>query len=140
MAYCSAQDLIDLRIASEAELIALSDDDGAGIVDTTVVEAAAEQASLEVDAHLAGVVAAPLAEAPSLIKRLAAILTFFHLHPDPTDHATEQYRRALGTLRQIRSGEIPLAADGELATRDDSLQWGETSERVWGRPQNGGLR
>lgn len=142
MAYCTAQDLIDLRMASERELIQLSDEAGEGTLDTAVITAAAEQAALEIDAYLSAQVVVPLASPSDGIKRLAAILTYFHLFPEPTEHASDQYQRALVELGAIASGALPIDATGaRVATHwPDALEWADGPGRIFRRPDSGGLR
>ena len=76
MAYCTQNDL--LNQLSEAELVQLTDDAGAGTVDTTKVDAALAAASATIDAYAGGRYALPL-QASEKIKQLCVDLAIYEL-------------------------------------------------------------
>ena len=75
MTYITAQDVAD-RIGKD-ELIVLSDREGTGEVNTSVVAQAIQDASDEINMHLACRYRLPLAEVPDTLKRLAVNLTVY---------------------------------------------------------------
>ena len=136
--YCTLQDLLDLRLCTEAELIQLTDTDGQGAIDEAAVAGAAETAAIEIDPYLASKTAVPLAAVPAPVVRLAGVLTRYYLYVHaPTEHVQRQYDAAIRTLERIASGQILIGADVP-APSSDGMQW-ESIPVVWGRGSGGGL-
>lgn len=138
-AYCTAADLIALRVATEEELIQLTGA-GLGVIDEGAVSAAAETAAIEIDPYLAGKTAVPLAEVPDPVRRLACILTRYNLYTsDPTEHVQRQYDAAIRTLRGIADGTLQIGASVPALPEDDGPQF-DALPPVWGRNSTtGGL-
>ncbi len=109
--YCSLDDL--LARVDEATLVALADDDGDGAVDAGVIEAAATDASAEIDAALAGRYAVPFSPVPDLIRGLCASLAadalFRRRRETPSAAHAVEAERSRALLRLLASGDIALA-------------------------------
>lgn len=107
MSYCAAQDLIDRF--GESELVQTADRDLDGVWDADVVAGAIADTDAEIDAHLAGRYALPLATAPALLTGIACDLVRFRLW---VDAAPERIVAAAGharrLLRDLASGALPL--------------------------------
>lgn len=139
--YCTLADLLRLRLATEAELIQLTDPAGLGTIDEDAVTAAAISASIEIDPYLAPRLAVPLTTVPEPVCRLAGILTVYSLYGlAPTEHRQRQYEAALKTLSQIAAGTLSIGAETAAAPAPagDSVRWG-SEPAAWGRGADGGL-
>jgi len=136
--YCTAQDLLDLRLCTEAELIQLTDTQGLGVIDAPTVAAAAETAAIEIDPYLAAKTPVPLTVVPAPVVRLAGVLTRFYLYSQaPTEHVQRQYDAAIRSLEQIAKGQLLVGAEVP-APSPEAVQW-ESVPTVWGRGSDGGL-
>ena len=138
--YCTLADLLRLRLATEAELIQLTDTAGLGVIDADAVTAAATAAAIECDPYLAARLSVPLTTIPEPVVRLAGILTVYHLYGlAPTEHRQRQYEAAIKTLTQIAAGTLRLGTEASTPPpADDAVQWGSTPA-AWGRGADGGL-
>lgn len=113
MSYATLAQLTD-RYGADL-LIACTDrtDPPAGAIDAAAVARALADAAAEIDGHLAGRYALPLAEVPPLVTDIALALAIWRLHrfaPDPKIEA--DWREALRKLAAIARGEIRLTAAG----------------------------
>jgi len=115
MSYCTVDDL--RLLLPEDELIQLSDDDGIGVLDESVVDRAIEEASREVDAYVGLVRTVPIpdAEVPGLVRDLTARLAIYHLFrrralrlDQIPEVWQEERRQALRTLERIARGQLRL--------------------------------
>jgi len=101
----------DLGIPEEV-LIRLTDDEGAGSVNTTRAEAAIASAQALVDAALTRLYDLPLADAPELIKKLTSDLTVYNMYLRLGSMPAEvraAYADSVSVLDKIASGAlIPL--------------------------------
>lgn len=137
--YCTLADLLRLRIATDAELIQLTDPSGLGVIDTAAVSAAAVAASIEIDPYLAPRLTVPLTTVPEPVCRLAGILTVYNLYGlAPTEHRQRQYEAAIKTLASIAAGTLSVGAGETAAPADATVQWG-SEPAAWGRGPGGGL-
>jgi len=78
MSYATYQDLI--QIHDERTIIELSDDNGDGVADVAVIDAALAQADAEIHARVSRRFAVPLSPIPALAISLAATLVVGLLH------------------------------------------------------------
>lgn len=135
--YCTAQDLIALRIATVEELVQLTGP-GLGVIDEAEVAGAAEAAAIEIDPYLAGKTAVPLASVPDPVRRLACVLTRFNLYTfDPPEHVQRQYDASIRTLRGIADGILQIGALVPAPAGDDGPQF-DAIAPVWGRDRDSG--
>lgn len=139
MSYCTLADILALRIATEAELIQLTDAGGLGVIDESAVEAAAAAASIEIDPYLSPRMTLPLTSVPDPVRRWAAILTVYQLYGlAPTEHRQRQYEAAIKALTQVASGTLSLGVAESTVSTPDSILWG-SEPAAWGRGTDGGL-
>lgn len=112
MSYCELADLEEQ--ISEDELIALSDDAGAGIVDVSVTARAIADADAVVDAYCQDRYTVPLTPVPAMIRRLAVDIAIYNFYSRRDDTAPEirkdRYKEAIRFLEKVSKGEIGLGA------------------------------
>ncbi len=112
MAYATLAD-IEKWIDADT-LVRLTDDGGLGIVDTAVVDAVLDAASLEIDGYLGGRYTLPLAQPPAILAKLCVDIAGYLLHirrdEVPADYWTRQYDNAVAFLRRVADGRISLGA------------------------------
>jgi phage gp36-like protein len=112
MPYASAlqmEEQIGLR-----ELIALTDRDNVGVVDSTVLSRALADADAEIDSYLAGRYPLPLAGVFPVLTRHACNMARYYLSgADVTevDAVRSRYKDAIRYLESVRDGKTRLAAD-----------------------------
>lgn len=121
MAYCTQADL--LMQISENDLIQLTDDAGAGAVDTDVVDRAIADADAEIDAYCGGRYEVPFATVPAVVRKTAVDIVLYNLcgrQPlGDMDERTRRYEAALRLLREVARGTASLGA-GAPSTDDDT--------------------
>jgi phage gp36-like protein len=109
--------LSDIQQAVPADvLVELTDDAGAGAVDDTVVDAALERASSEIDAYVGVRYAVPLETAHPLVKKLCTDLSVYYLYlrvGKVSDALQRTYDNAVRLLRDISKGIVSLGAEPE---------------------------
>jgi len=111
MAYC---DLDDLKNSiSEAEIIQLTDDDDAGVVDTDKTDAAIEYADEMINGYLRGRYETPLDPVPDAVKNISIDLAMYRLFwrrnkLDIPDSMQALYKNAIDALKQMQKGVIIL--------------------------------
>ncbi len=97
---------------SDDELIRLTDDQDSGGIDTVIVAAAIETASVEIDSWLGERYTLPLNPVPGIVGHLASDLTIYNLyarnHEGPTEHWQKRYENATAMLARIAHGKISL--------------------------------
>jgi phage gp36-like protein len=137
MAYCTQTD-IEKRL-TEATLIELTDDAGAGSVDVDVVDAAISDAGEQIDAYLAMRYSLPLASTPGIVTRLAADLAVCALYarrahlnlPDPWRRRCDAAERI---LEQLGKGALSLDVPSPAGSADDGIAvTSDADDRVFSR-------
>lgn len=131
MAY-SAQADVELASGGLANLISLTDFDGAGIVNATSLTAAIASADSWIDSYLQSRYATPLNPVPEHIKRLSAAETVYQLkvaRRAVTDDDRLEHGERLEHLRDISAGRAAIGVDpppakstsvvSEAGTRED---------------------
>ncbi|MFZ2269044.1 MAG: DUF1320 domain-containing protein [Azonexus sp.] len=119
MSYATLQDLIDRF--KESEIIQLTDEAGAGVVDPAPVVLALADADAEINAALVGRYSLPLGTVPDLLVRIASDLARESLYADrPTETVAERAKTARALLLQIAAGKMRL--DVAAAAAEESLQ------------------
>lgn len=109
-----------------------------------LINGALADADSEIDGYVATRYNVPLNPAPSIVKRLACDLARHHLYDDQVTEVIQKRRdAAVAVLRDISAGKVSL---GTTATGDTApiAQGGmveiTSPTKVFGRPDNGGLR
>ena len=109
-AYCTINDIKD--IIPERDLIQLTDDDGAGEIDTSRVDNAIKDASNEIDSWIGKKCKLPLTTVPPVVKSLAARMAAYNVHmrrPDAMpEEIKERNKAAMKTLEAFAAGKITL--------------------------------
>ena len=101
---------------SEEELIQLTDDDGLGMINQTVVDEICERASAEIDGYLATRYSVPLDTPHILIKRICVDLVLYYLklrRSMVTDDIRDRKKNADKLLDKISKGQIKLGVSEE---------------------------
>jgi len=116
--YCSQSDL-ENRIDPQV-LRALTDDDGDGLADEAVVEAAIGDADALIDTYLRARYAVPLDPAPEVVKSISAAVAIYFLLTRrreivPSEHQ-KRYEEAIGLLDRLARGVIALGAGQSSAS------------------------
>lgn len=109
MAYASSADMT-ARFGLQ-EVIALTDRGNTGDMDETVLGPALTEATAEVEGHLAGRYALPLAEVPPLVTGLVCDIARYRLcgaSALETDAVRNRYRDAVRMLELIGAGKVSL--------------------------------
>jgi phage gp36-like protein len=113
MAYSSLDDIKD--VIPEGFIIQLTDDAGAGSIDTQKVSKAIADADEVIDGYLRGRYTLPLPAVPSLIRKLSVDLAVFNLYSRRPELAMPEtvmvrYNSAIKMLEGIQKGVITLGA------------------------------
>jgi phage gp36-like protein len=110
MAYATAADMV--AQLGEREVIALTDRDNLGVVDETVLAAALDKASAEIDGYLAaGGYEVPLASPPSILAIYCCDIARYRLvgaAAVETETARNRYKDAMKFLESVRDGRLKL--------------------------------
>jgi len=116
MAYCTQADL-DAAVDSTT-LMQLTDDEGAGSINTTRLQRAMDDATAEVDGHIRGRYSVPLATVPPFIRVLTVHLAIHALYArrggafgDLPPAVAQRYKSAQDALRAIREGKLDLGVE-----------------------------
>ncbi len=132
--YCSQDDLLE-RI-SEQELVNLTDDDDAGVVDESKLTRAIADADAEIDGYVGKRHPVPLSPVPTLIRKVSVETTIYHLYSirmgAPPDWK-ERYDNNVRILKAISSGAISLGADDPDGAPANEPPEVEANDRVFSR-------
>lgn len=112
MSYATLQDMTDQF--GEREVIALTDRDNLGTIDTTVLDRALAHADALIDSHLVGRYPLPLVGIYPLLKNYACDIARYMLSgAEVTEVETvrSRYKDAIHYLVAVRDGKIKLGAD-----------------------------
>jgi phage gp36-like protein len=123
MPYCTQSDILE-RISID-ELIGVTDDAGAGIVDTSVVARAIADADAEIDSYAASRYSVPFATVPAMIRKISveiAVYNLFARRRGATSNTKERYDAALKFLKSVANGEVTLGADAPAESADDGIE------------------
>jgi len=111
---------------SEAELIQLTDDEGAGVVDEDKVTDAIADADSEIDGYLRGRYPLPLSPVPRILKNLSvgiALYYLFHRKQISSEVIDKRYENAVKLLVKISDGKVQLVeADGDAVVDEGGPQ------------------
>lgn len=110
MTYAVQQDMIDRF--GEAEIIAITDRTGAGIIDATVLDQALADADDSINVYLVERYTLPLSTVPTVLVRLACDLARFNLYAEaPTEEVRNRRNDAITLLGQIAINKAGLGLD-----------------------------
>ena len=107
--YCTQDDILDL--IDERQLIQLTDDTHAGVVDSAVVTRMVEDADAEIDGYLAKRFAVPVDPVPGALRKVSvdiAIYNLFSRRNIDDEVRTRRYDQALKKLEQVAAGKMTL--------------------------------
>lgn len=108
MSYCTKDDII--KLLPEAQLIRLTDDEGAGAVNDTRVQEAIDSAAEEMDAYLGAKYELPLTSTPPILGKMNVDMAIFNLYSRVKETIPEmrqkRYDRAIKMLEDIRDGKL----------------------------------
>ena len=117
MAYCTLTDL--QAVIPQEDLIQLTDDLGAGVIDQVVVDALAADAAELIDGYLRGRYALPLEPVPGIVRQIAVDLTTYRLYcrrmPTVPEGIAARQANAQKLLDSIQSGKLTLGASAPLS-------------------------
>lgn len=105
------------------ELVALTDRDNLGVVDTAIFQAALDRASDEIDIYLAARYATPMAVVPGLIVTCCIDIARYRLsgaEVSETDPVRTRFKDAIRFLESVRDGKTKLGAEVAVATSDSA--------------------
>lgn len=140
MTYATQQNLIDRF--GERELIQLTDRDGLGVIDATVINRALTDADAQINGYLAARYTLPLTvPLPTILERLACDIARYALHEDRvTEIVDARYRDAIALLRDVSAGRAELGLSS-TANRpaSSSLSIMSAADPVWKRENSGGF-
>lgn len=110
MAYCEKSDI--LKLLPEEQLIRLTDDESAGVVDDARVQEAIDSAAEEIDSYIGARVALPLTVTVPMLGKLNVDLAIYNLYTRlaETIPETRKDRRdsAIKFLEKVNDGKISL--------------------------------
>lgn len=133
MAYAIIQDLIDRH--GEDTVLVVSDRDGDGVVDTTAVSDALDDASDEIDTYLAKRHSLPLATTPGVLTRMCGDIAIYRLADTAdvlTDERRTRFEDALVWLKMAAKGTVSLGLEDEPASVSSHVEM-SSKDRVFTR-------
>lgn len=140
MTYATQQNLIDRY--GENELIQLTDRQGLGTIDATVVSRALADADAQINGYLAARYTLPLsAPVPTILERLACDITRYALYEDRvTEIVEKRYKDAVALLRDVSAGKAELGLDNtDNKPASKSVAEISSTTPVWRREDSGGF-
>jgi len=131
MAYCAQGDLLEQ--ITETELIQLTDDANAGVIDASVVARAIADADAEIDSYCAARYTVPFSPAPVMIRKLSVDISIYNLVTRRAflkipEERQKRYDNAIRFLRDASKGLIMLGADAPAPITDDGPEVTHTRE------------
>ena len=100
-------------MVDDDELVQLTDDTGAGTIDSTLVADQLALASAEIDGYLGARYSLPLGTAPAILTNLCVDLAVFNMYArrqGPPEHWQKRYDNAIKFLVKVSEGKISLGA------------------------------
>jgi len=99
----------------EREVIALTDRDNTGVIDSAVLSQGLASASDEIDTYLAGRYTLPLASTPLIVRDFACDVARYRLcsaEVTETEEVRNRYKDAIKFFDKVSTGQISLGLDG----------------------------
>lgn len=110
MTYAAKQDLID-RYGSD-DLVQLTDREGNGAINDTVVTRALEDADAEINGYLATKYPLPISPVPMVLEKLACDIARYRLYDNrATEQLTQRYKDSIRFLQEVSTGKVSLGSD-----------------------------
>lgn len=139
--YANVEDFV-VRIG-ERESIELTDRNGLGVIDDTLLKVALDDSSSQIDGYLSGRYRLPLGAVPQNLTRICCDLARYHLTSKSSVTMTEEvenrYKFCLKELESISKGIVSLGLDEssveDVANGDNSVQFFNGGNCIWGRDQ-----
>lgn len=133
MAYSTVADL--KLLLPEEELLQLTDDEGAGVLNEARAIEAIDQADREIDGYAGVARTVPLSPVPGLIGNLSAKMAVYHLfcrRSRVPEVWQGHYDNAVRLLTRIAEGKLTLgAAPGESAVPESARPASVTVDRIF---------
>jgi phage gp36-like protein len=123
MPYCTQLDILE-QLSLE-DLIGLTDDDGRGSVDSSVVARAIADADAEIDSYAASRYPVPFAPAPAMIRKTSVEIAIYNLYArrrGAPDSRKQRYDNAIRFLKAVASGEVAIGADAPAESASDGIE------------------
>ena len=135
MAYCTQADLLEQ--ISEDDLIQLTDDSDAGIVDVSMVTRTIADADAEIDSYCGTKYDVPFSTTPVMVRKVSVDIAIYNLYArrrGAPDDRKERYDDAIAFLKDVSKGIAALGGDAPTAG-DDAGPEATTakSDRVFSR-------
>lgn len=132
MPYSTKTDI--LSEVSEDELIGLTDDEGAGVVNDGRVTAAIAKADALIDSYCSSMAAVPFTTVPPIVKQQSVTIAIYFIYSRRSvapESRAQNYKDAVAYLRDVAAGKasLPIAGDGN--TGDTVTATGTTDDRKW---------
>jgi phage gp36-like protein len=112
MPYCAIEDI--KKLLPEADLVQLTDDEGAGSVHPGRVKEAIAQADADIDSYLSAKYTVPLSPAPAVVRKLSVDIAVYNLYSRRLEKIpetrSERYKNAVRMLEGIAKGTIAIGA------------------------------
>lgn len=128
MAYSAKTDI--QKEISDEELIGLTDDEGAGIINEARVNAAIARADALIDSYCGQVETVPFVAAPPVIKQHSVTIAIYFLYSRRSvapEIRKENYRDAVAHLKDIATGKAAIGPTTE-ADYENQIKTGRTEE------------
>jgi phage gp36-like protein len=141
MAYCTQDDILNLL--NETALIQLTDDDGAGEIDTDKVTRARADADATIDAYCQDRYAIPLSPVPSKIRQISVDIAAYNLY-SRSDLAMPEIRadrnkEAIRFLEKVAEGRIKLGSATPSPSNTDNAVNMDSNDRIFTRDKMSGF-
>ncbi len=142
MAYCTHADL--LKRMSEADLIELTDDAGAGVLDSDAEARAIADADGEIDGYCGSRYTVPFSPVPGMIRKLSvdiAIYNLYGLRPllKLPEEITARYDNAVRFLKDVAKGLVKLGADAPTPVNPENTVSIAGNSRIFTRDKMQGF-
>jgi len=142
MAYCTQTDIEEQT--SQAELIELTDDAGAGAVDATAVARAVADADAEIDSYCGSRYTLPFSPVPVMIRKLSVDIAVYNLFSRRailkiSDERQKRYDNAVRFLRDVARGLISLGADAPTPVNTSDTASIAGNDRLFTREKMSGF-
>ncbi|MDA3832600.1 MAG: DUF1320 domain-containing protein [Spirochaetales bacterium] len=141
MSYCDLDDLKEQ--IPEDELIGLSDDAAAGIVDESVISRAIADADAVVDAYCQGLYTVPLTPVPAMIRRVSVDIAIYNLYSRRGDSAPDirqdRYKEAVRFLEKVAAGKIGLGVTTPASSDTNNSVEFVGNDRIFTRDKMAGF-
>lgn len=136
MSYATQSDMVNRF--GDREVIMLTDRARLGVIDTSVLGYALDQADAEIDPYLAGHYQLPLASIPRLLVGFACDIARYRLSAGATNDTEEvrnRYLEATKFLNRIANREVSLGLDilNKPVTQAVTIKISTTAGRVFSR-------